>query len=122
MPIESVVVGGYYDNVNKKVVLELEGGSTVEFSVADLVSGLQTEITSSNKLSSDLVDDSSSSKKFVTSSEKTTWNNKQNALSFDTLPTQDSLNPVTSGGLYVYFNQTIGDISDVLDAINGEVI
>ena len=34
--------------------------------------GLQTEITSTNKLSADLVDDTSSTNKFVTSAEKTT--------------------------------------------------
>lgn len=80
-PIESVVVGGSYDATNKKVVLELKNGDTIEFSVADLVSGLQTEITSSNKLSADLVDDSTSANKFVTAANKTTWNNKQDAIS-----------------------------------------
>lgn len=66
LPIESVVVGGSYDAATKKVILTLENGNTVEFSVADLVSGLQSEITSSNKLSADLVDDSASTHKFTT--------------------------------------------------------
>ncbi len=35
----------------------------------------------------------------VTDSEKTTWNGKQNALVFDTTPTANSANPVTSGGV-----------------------
>ena len=43
-------------------------------SLADL--GIQSEITSSNKLDAGFVDDSLSSNKFVTSTEKTTWNNK----------------------------------------------
>ncbi len=81
LPLESVVVSGSYDATNKKIILTLQSGSTVEFSVADLVSGLQTEITSSNKLSADLVDDSTSSNKFVTAANKTTWNNKQDAIS-----------------------------------------
>lgn len=80
-PIESVVVGGSYDATNKKVVLELKNGETIEFSVADLVSGLQSEITSTNKLDADLVDDSTSANKFVTAANKTTWNNKQDAIS-----------------------------------------
>ncbi len=80
LPLESVVVNGSYDSTNKKVVLTLQSGSTIEFSVADLVSGLQTEITSSNKLDADLVDDSTSSNKFVTASDKSAWNAKQNAL------------------------------------------
>ena len=80
LPIESVVVSWSYDSATKEVVLTLQGGSTIRFSVADLVAWLQTEITSTNKLDADLVDDTSSTHKFVTSTEKTTWNNKQNAL------------------------------------------
>lgn len=40
LPLESVVVSGAYDSVNKKVVLTLQNGSTIEFSVADLINGL----------------------------------------------------------------------------------
>ena len=76
LPLESVVVSGRYDNTTKKVILTLENGSEVDFSVADLVAGLQTEITSQNKLASDLVNDTNSGNKFVTTSEKQTWNNK----------------------------------------------
>lgn len=81
LPLESVVVNGTYDNTTKKVILTLQNGSTIEFSVADLVSGLQTEITSNNKLSADLVDDTSTTHKFVSSSDITNWNSKQNAIS-----------------------------------------
>lgn len=56
LPLESVVVSGSYDSVNKKVILTLKDGSTIDFSVADLVSGLQKEITSTNKLSVNLID------------------------------------------------------------------
>lgn len=80
LPLESVVVSGSYDSTTKKVLLTLKDGSTVDFSVADLISGLQSEITSTNKLSADLVDDTNTTHKFVTSSDKTTWNNKQNAI------------------------------------------
>lgn len=40
------------------------------------LSNYQTKISSSNKLSSDLVDDTSKTNKFVTTTEKTTWNSK----------------------------------------------
>lgn len=80
LPLESVVVSGSYDTATKEVVLTLQDGSTVRFSVADLVDGLQSEITTTNKLSADLVDDSTSTNKFVTASDKTTWNAKQNAI------------------------------------------
>ena len=76
LPLESVVVSGRYDNTTKKVILTLENGSEVDFSVADLVAGLQTEITSQNKLESDLVDDTNSGNKFTNTSEKNSWNAK----------------------------------------------
>ena len=50
LPLESVVVNGSYNSQTKKVVLTLQNGNTIEFSVADLVSGLQTELSASNKL------------------------------------------------------------------------
>ena len=40
------------------------------------LSGLQTEITSTNKLASDLVDDTNSGNKFTNASEKAIWNAK----------------------------------------------
>ena len=76
LPLETMVVGGSYDSTNKKIILTLKNGQTVEFSVADLVSGLQSEITSSNKLSADLVDDTSTTNKFTNATEKSTWNGK----------------------------------------------
>ncbi|MEE0887897.1 MAG: hypothetical protein U0L97_01635 [Candidatus Saccharimonadaceae bacterium] len=76
LPLENVVVSGSYDSTNQKIVLTLQSGDTVDIPVGALVSGLQSEITSQNKLASDLIDDSNSGNKFVTTSEKQTWNNK----------------------------------------------
>lgn len=70
LPLESVVVSGSYDDTTKKIILTLQNGSTVEFSVADLVSGLQTEITAQNPLSADLVADGTTNKAY-TATEKT---------------------------------------------------
>lgn len=70
LPLETMVVSGSYDDNNKKIILTLKNGQTVEFSVADIISGLQTEITVNNKLSADLVDDSNTTNKFVTTAEK----------------------------------------------------
>lgn len=36
----------------------------------------------------------------VSASQKANWNNKQDALTFDSAPTSGSVNPVTSGGVY----------------------
>ena len=76
LPLESVVVSGSFDSVNKKIVLTLQNGNTVDIPVGDLVAGLQTEITSTNKLNADYVDDSNSGNKFTNTSEKTAWNAK----------------------------------------------
>lgn len=74
LPLESVVVGGSYDSTNKKIVLTLQNGNTIDIPVADLVAGLQSEITSTNKLSSDLVDDTNHTHKFVTAAQITKLN------------------------------------------------
>ena len=79
LPLESVVVGGRYDDTTKKVILTLQNGNTIDFSVADLVNGLQSEITSTNKLSADLISDGTTNKT-VTATEKSTWNGKQDAI------------------------------------------
>lgn len=71
LPLESVVVNGSYDSTNKKIVLTLQSGSTIDIPVGDLIAGLQSEITSTNKLDSDLVDDTGQTNKFMTSAEKT---------------------------------------------------
>ena len=56
LPLETMVVGGSYDSTNKKVILTLKNGETVEFSVADLVSGLQSELSTENKLNPAFID------------------------------------------------------------------
>ena len=97
LPLETMVVGGSYDDATKKVILTLKNGNTVDFSVADLVSGLQTEITSTNKLNSDLVDDTNQNNKFVTSAEKTKI---ANALTIVTDEIEEgNMNPITSNAV-----------------------
>lgn len=102
LPLETVVVSGSYNAQTKKVVLTLKDGSTIEFSVADLISGLQTEITSTNKLDADLVDDSESSNKFVSANDKTKWNNKQDQLQSGTnIKTINNQDILWSGNLNI---------------------
>lgn len=71
LPLESVVVNGTYDAQNKKIVLTLENGNTIDIPVGDLVAGLQTEITAQNPLNADLVDDGTSTHKFTTAANLT---------------------------------------------------
>ena len=125
LPLESVVVSGSFDSTNKKIVLTLQNGNTVDIPVGDLVAGLQTEITSNNKLDSDLIDDSNSGNKFVTTSEKTTWNNKSdfsgsyndltNKPTIPTVPTNVSAFTNDAG-----YTTNIGTITSV--KMNGSTI
>ncbi len=69
LPLETMVVSGSYDAQTKKIVLTLKNGQTVEFSVADLISGLQSEITAQSPLSADLVSDTSATHKFATAAQ-----------------------------------------------------
>ena len=73
LPLESVVVGGSYNDQTKKVVLTLQNGNTVEFSVADLVAGLQTELSATNKLNPTYIN-YDSTHRAVSDAEKTAWN------------------------------------------------
>ena len=43
LPLETMVVSGSYDSATKEVVLTLQSGSTIRFSVSDLVDGLVSE-------------------------------------------------------------------------------
>lgn len=63
--------------------------------------GLQSEITNDNKLSSDLVDDANKTNKFVTSTEKQTWNSKQNAIDADHKINADYVDDSTSTNKFV---------------------
>ena len=121
LPLETMVVDGDYDSDTKEVVLTLKSGTEVRFSVADLIDGLQPEITSTNKLSADLVEDGTTNK-VVTATEKTTWNNKQDALTFDTTPTSGSTNPVTSGGIRAAMSSNERVIAAALNDLNDRII
>ena len=102
LPIESMVVNGEYDSQTKEVVLTLDNGNTVRFSVADLVAGLQAQITSTNKLNSDLVTDENQTHKFVTATEKTNWNAKEDANNKVTTITSSSTNTQYPSAKAVY--------------------
>lgn len=116
LPLEEMIVSGYYDNTTQKVVLTLRNGNIIQFSVADLVSGLQSEITTSNKLSSDLVDDANKTNLFVTLAEKTKLAGVEpeaNKTIVDTELDEDSTNPVENKAVYEA-------LSGKVDKVNGK--
>ena len=103
LPLESVVVNGSYDNVNKQVILTLKSGSTIQFSVADLISGLQSEINENNKLNVNLID------------------GLENVINkgMDDKPTQNSDNYVKSGGVYDSIEKVKTEVNKKIDKSQG---
>lgn len=140
LPLESVVVGGRYDSYTREVVLTLKNNSTIRFSVADLVRGLQTEITTSNKLSVNLVDGVSnigktgnlsdaiedSTHRTVTDVEKSTWNNKVDKVNGKQLSTEDYTTEEknklqTIGTAYLKSARVVGDALVLTNQANEDV-
>ena len=71
------------DNYNDLSNLPKINDVTLSGNKSSSALGLQSEINSDSKLASDLVDDTNQDNKFVTSTEKNTWNTKQNAIDSD---------------------------------------
>ena len=92
LPLESLISSANYyatytyegTTYTDVIVMVFSTGQTIIIPVADLVQGLQREITVNNKLLSDLVDDTNQTNLFVTISEKNTWNGKQDVMSAGT--------------------------------------
>lgn len=80
------------------------------------LSNYQTKIDSSHKLNSDLVDDTNQTNKFVTPTEKTTWNNKSNfSGSYNDLTDKPTIpNEVTESTVSGWgFTKNVGTITEI---------
>lgn len=98
-----------------------EGAYYTKSETDTLLQAKQDEITSSNKLSADLVDDTNSTNKFVTSSDISTWNAKQNALTAGTGIDITSNTISNSGVRSVSTGATNGTISVNTNGTSAEV-
>ena len=96
---------------------------TADKAVADK-SGNDIETTYATK--TELSTHTSDTTVHITAAERTAWNAKQSALTFDTTPTASSTNPVTSGGIKTAIDNVQTNIDDVdakgivINEINGE--
>lgn len=109
LPLESVVVGGSYNSQTQKVVLTLQNGNTIEFSVADLVYGLQTELSETNKLNPAYINYDSAHAAVTEAQREQIEINKNNILSEQvktTGMTEGGSNYITVGGIRVYVSST----------------
>ena len=132
------------ENLSNKVT-SISGSSTNDQYpsaklVYDQLATKQATINNGNKLSADYVNDTSTTNKFVTSSDKTTWNAKQDALVsgtniktinsasilgsgnltlFDSSNVKDEYN-TTSGNVYdvTYINSMIGNLETILEELD----
>lgn len=88
LPSSDLTIGDVYNIETADSTHGINAGDNVAWTGTDWdklagtvdLSGYQTKIDSSHKLSSDLVDDTGNTNLFVTSSEKSTWSGKQDAL------------------------------------------
>ena len=93
--------GSGTDNYNDLSNLPMINDTTLSGNKTSANLGLQSEINSDSKLASDLVDDTNQDNKFVTSSEKSTWNGKQNAIDADHKINADYVDDSTSTNKFV---------------------
>ena len=82
-------------------------------------------VLTDGKVSADDVDDTNTTNKFVTSTEKTTWNAKED--NSNKVTTIDTSNPSSTkypseSAVVTYVSGIVGNIATILDSINGEVV
>lgn len=87
---EMSVVDGTGADADKTTITIKDGISATVLKSHQDISGKQDVIDSAHKLAADLVDDTSSANKFTNATEKQTWNAKQDALTFNTIPSADN--------------------------------
>lgn len=87
---EMSVTDGTGTDADKTTITLKTGTSATVLKSHQSLSGKQDVIDSSHKLSADLVDDTNTTNKFTNATEKQTWNNKQDALTFNTAPSSNN--------------------------------
>ena len=99
--------GDYNDLINKPIAPtgaiwgNIAGTLSNQTDLQNALNNKQNLIDSNNKLGSDLIDDTDSLNKFVTSSDITTWNNKSDfSGNYNDLSNKPSLSTVATSGSY----------------------
>lgn len=102
----SAVTGLQFDGSTHVGVVQLPEyvkKSVYDTTIEDIYQSIPSDLA-------DMADDATH--RVVTDAEKSTWNGKQNALTFDNTPTKSSANPVKSGGVY----SALADLYDGYDS------
>lgn len=109
------------DNFLKCLRIKLKSGSVTTDKIADkavtpakLSDSVKTDLIQNpiNAVQENLGNHVSDTTKHITAQERSTWNSKQDALTFDNLPTQGSNNPVKSKGI----KKAIDDVQATIDS------
>ena len=92
------IAGGGVTSFNGRggAVVPKAGDYTAEMVGADAAGTAETK---AGAVQGNLDDHEADTTKHITAAERTKWNGKQDKLTFDTTPTANSTNPVTSGGV-----------------------
>ena len=120
----------YYDgtkwslqiNTQKEVAFVNIAGSPYDnTNLSGALNSKQNEITSQSKLSSDLVDDTNHTHKFVTAEEKATWNNKQDAIDdLETIRSNATAGKSASDTIATYGNIVTHNTSEFATSAQGQ--
>ena len=130
LPLESMVVSGRYDSATKKVILTLQNGSTVEFSVADLIDGLVSTTDLETTLedyvkNTDYGTSTTGGVVKITGSygvELDTGYLRGKIMTYANYGNAHNTSLISKGTLDNVLTAKIGDIGTALDTIQGEVI
>ena len=106
--------------VGSEATLRSAADTALQASITALQNNKQDKIDSSHKLSADLVDDTNSTNKFVSSTEKRSWNAKENASNKVTSLTSSSTDTQypSAKAVYDYVGDVVGDIDTLLAELN----
>lgn len=122
LPLESVVVNGSYDSLSKEIVLTLQNGNTIRFSVSDLVSGL----VSTTALNTILQDYALNSSIPTNTSDLTNDSGFLNASSFKTINNESIVGSgditISGGGVKIYQTSERSTSSTILRQMFKNVI
>lgn len=125
IPLEATIIDASYNNTTKIITFTLTSGAYLQVPIGDIIYGLQPLIDSTHKLPASLVDDTQGRFKFTYVGTQAQYATDAASIpagtpviitddtDIDSVPTQGSSNPVTSGGVYnalARLDTTTGDI------------
>jgi len=120
LPLESMVVNGSYDSTTKEVILTLNNGNEIRFSVADLVEGLVSNTDYATANTGGVIKTSPST--YGVNVSTTSGAMYGTVFTYAEYPNKSDAMFISKGTLDNVLTAKIGSIDSALDAINGEVI